>query len=46
MKVWIVFEYNDYAADNIIGIFDNEEKALMSHSKSPIWRYIKEYEVE
>jgi len=46
MKVWIVIEYNDYVADCIVGVFDSEEKALKSRNESPVWRYIKECEVE
>lgn len=46
MKVWIVFEYDDYTTDRIIGVYDNKEKATEVHKECPVWRYIKEYEVE
>ena len=46
MKVWIVFEYNDYITDGIIGIYDSEARAKEVHGECPVWRYIKEYEVE
>lgn len=45
MKVWIVFEYNDYTTDKVVGVFLQEEDAVKRKNNS-VWRYIKEYKVE